>query len=99
MNIVVVEQVSKVVVVNEVQPKIITVNRGLTGEGVPSGGIAGQVLAKLSSSDYDTHWTSSGNGDLLASNNLSDVANVDEARNNLGAINNQESILNALIFG
>lgn len=30
--------------------------RELSGVGVPAGGVAGQVLAKASSSDYDTHW-------------------------------------------
>lgn len=99
MNIVVTEEVSKVIVVNELQPKVVTVNQGLNGQGVPSGGTTGQVLAKLSNSNYDTHWTSNGNGDLLAANNLSDVANTDTARNNLGAITNIESIVNALIFG
>jgi hypothetical protein len=29
---------------------------GLDGEGVPAGGSAGQILAKVSSSDYDTQW-------------------------------------------
>lgn len=99
MNIVVTGEISKVVVVNELQPKIITVNKGLPGQGVPSGGTTGQVLAKISNDNYDTHWTSNGNGDLLAANNLSDVANTDTARNNLGAITNIESIVNALIFG
>lgn len=99
MNIVVTEEVSKVIVINELQPKVVTVNQGLSGQGVPTGGTTGQVLAKLSNSNYDTYWTSNGNGDLLASNNLSDVANVDTSRNNLGAINNSESIINALIFG
>ena len=99
MNIVVTEEVSKVIVINELQPKVVTVNQGLNGQGIPTGGTTGQVLAKLSGSNYDTQWTSNGNGDLLASNNLSDVANVDTSRNNLGAINNSESIINALIFG
>lgn len=92
MNIVVTEEVSKIIVVNQ-GPK------GQSGAGVPAGGSTGQVLAKASNSDYDTHWTASGNGDLLASNNLSDVANTETARNNLGAISNTESIVNSLIFG
>ncbi len=29
---------------------------GKDGEGVPTGGAAGQVLAKKTASDYDTHW-------------------------------------------
>ncbi len=99
MNIVVTEEPSKIIVVNESSPKVITINKGEAGEGIPSGGLLGQVLIKKSNNDYDTEWTNNGNGDLLASNNLSDVANVDTARHNLGAINNSESIVNALIFG
>ena len=30
---------------------------GATGAGVPAGGTAGQVLAKVDSDDYDTQWT------------------------------------------
>ena len=30
--------------------------QGDPGEGVPVGGTAGQVLAKVSSTNYDTHW-------------------------------------------
>ena len=32
---------------------------GPTGPGVPTGGTAGQVLAKLSSTNFDTQWTTS----------------------------------------
>lgn len=31
--------------------------RGLPGQGVPTGGTAGQVLAKASGEDYDTEWS------------------------------------------
>lgn len=41
----------------------------------------------------------SGSGNLLAINNLSDVANIDLSRNNLKAITKEESIINSLIFG
>jgi len=99
MNIVVTEETSKIIVVQEASPRVIVINKGEAGEGVPSGGLTGQVLVKASNANYDTQWTNNGNGDLLAINNLSDVANVDTARNNLGAINNSESIVNALIFG
>jgi hypothetical protein len=30
--------------------------QGLPGIGVPSGGMAGQVLAKIDSANYNTHW-------------------------------------------
>jgi hypothetical protein len=43
-------------------------NTGANGIGVPTGGTSGQVLAKNSSADYDTHWvTSSGGGGGIAS--------------------------------
>lgn len=34
-----------------------TLPRGADGEGVPTGGTAGQVLSKKSGTDYDTEWT------------------------------------------
>ena len=32
-------------------------DQGLTGPGVAAGGSAGQILAKASSTDFDTAWT------------------------------------------
>jgi Cu/Ag efflux protein CusF len=41
--------------------------KGDTGIGIPSGGVAGQVLAKNSNTDYDSHWiTAAGMGDMLS---------------------------------
>lgn len=57
---------------------------GPAGQGVPAGGSSGQVLKKSSGTDYATEWASGGTGDLLASNNLSEV-NATTARTNLGA--------------
>ena len=59
---------------------------GAAGVGVPAGGSTGQVLKKSSGTNYDTEWGAggSGSGDLLASNNLSDLANAGTARTNLG---------------
>lgn len=60
---------------------------GAAGVGVPVGGSTGQVLAKNSATDYDTEWVSaSGVGDLLAANNLSDVASASTALSNLGGV-------------
>ena len=36
--------------------------RGATGQGVPTGGSAGQVLKKASATDYDTEWGDGGGG-------------------------------------
>jgi len=35
---------------------------GANGQGVPTGGTSGQLLAKSSSTDYDTHWIDSSSG-------------------------------------
>ena len=89
------------IVVNKQLSKVIVVNKGADGVGVPLGGTTGQVLTKASNSNYDAQWVNppSPIGVLLSSNNLSDVANVDTARNNIGAISITDSIVNALIFG
>jgi hypothetical protein len=39
-------------------------NTGSNGIGVPTGGTSGQVLAKNSSADYDTHWVTGGGGGI-----------------------------------
>ena len=43
-------------------PKGDTGEAGPAGVGVPSGGSAGQVLAKASGTDYDTHWVNQSGG-------------------------------------
>jgi len=101
-NIVVNRQVSKVIVATVVTPALIVVNKGEkgdSGDGVPVGGTTGQVLTKTSNSDFAVNWQDNPKGDLLASNNLSDVANIDTARENLKAASKIESIVNAFIFG
>ena len=35
---------------------------GTTGQGVPAGGTAGQVLSKIDGTDYNTQWVASGGG-------------------------------------
>ena len=58
---------------------------GAAGEGVPTGGTTGQILAKATGDNYDTEWiTAAGTGDLLAANNLSDLDSAATARTNLG---------------
>lgn len=63
---------------------------GVDGVGVPVGGTAGQVLKKNSATDHDTSWQNEsgggGSGDLLAANNLSDVANAATSLANLGGV-------------
>ena len=56
---------------------------GADGQGVAAGGTTGQVLAKALNTDYDTEWTSVGAGDMLAANNLSDVASAATAFGNI----------------
>lgn len=43
---------------------VVTSLAGIPGVGVPAGGTAGQVLAKVSGADYDTEWASAGAGDV-----------------------------------
>ena len=57
---------------------------GTAGQGVPTGGTTGQTLAKIDGTDHNTQWVSTGAGDLIAANNLSDVASAATARMNLG---------------
>lgn len=53
----------------------VTPFQGVPGEGVPAGGTAGQVLAKIDGTDYNTQWTTpAGGGDVVgpasATNNV-----------------------------
>jgi hypothetical protein len=50
---------------------------GTAGVGVPAGGTANQVLAKIDATDYNTQWVNPSGG----------------------GVTQQQSILNALIFG
>ena len=55
------------------------VMNGETGEGVPSGGTTGQVLAKKSSTDYDAEWvnpSSGGTSDYADLDNKPQIAGV-----------------------
>lgn len=72
------------VTVNDSGTSVTVSATGPAGQGVPAGGSSGQVLSKSSGTDYDTTWTTNGSGDLLATNNLSDLANAGTARSNLG---------------
>jgi|TARA_R100000084_G_scaffold109282_1_gene75399 hypothetical protein len=72
------------VTVNDSGTSVTVAATGPAGIGVPAGGSSGQVLAKASGTNYDTTWATNGTGDLLASNNLSDLANAGTARTNLG---------------
>ena len=88
------------IVINKEVSKVVVVNKGVNGQGVPPGGSTLQFLIKSSNANYDTEWTTlPPAGDMFAANNLSDVADVDTARNNIGAVSNVDSIVNALIFG
>lgn len=59
-------------------------SKGDPGEGLAAGGTTGQVLSKASDDDYDTEWTSAGSGDLVSTNNLSELTSAPTARTNLG---------------
>ena len=51
---------------------------------VPTGGALSQVLAKASATDHDMAWTAVGAGDVISTNNLSDLADADTSLINLG---------------
>ena len=60
--------------------------KGDTGEGVPTGGTTGQVLAKASNTDYDTEWVdqTGGGGDAVwggITGTLSDQTDLQTALN------------------
>lgn len=55
-------------------------------QSIPAGGLTGQVLAKTSASDYATQWQNAGAGDVLSSNNLSDLSDIASARSNLKSV-------------
>lgn len=57
---------------------------GADGVGVPAGGTAGQTLQKIDNTDYNTQWSNAGSGDVIAANNLSDLASSTTALTNLG---------------
>jgi hypothetical protein len=64
---------------------------GVAGAILPVAGTAGQVLAKINSTNFNTEWVSLGSASTLASsallqtaNNLSDLSSSSTARTNLG---------------
>lgn len=57
--------------------------KGDDGGGVPNGGLAGQVLAKLTNSDQSVNWTSAGAGDIVSVNNANDFNSKPDVRKNL----------------
>jgi hypothetical protein len=55
-------------------------SKGDTGFGVPSGGVMGQYLAKVSGNNYDTAWVTPGNRQLFTNDGITTVGNNSTAR-------------------
>ena len=75
MSIIVTGKESEIIVSSEEQKVIVTSSNpvvevsagglpGKNGEGVPTGGSAGQVLAKIDDDDYNTEWIDAGTSSL-----------------------------------
>ena len=53
---------------------------GADGQGVPTGGTTGQILAKTSNTDYDTQWVNSPPADI-SSSSVGQLSDVDTSTN------------------
>lgn len=62
--------------------------QGETGEGVPIGGTAGQVLTKQSNADYDTDWDTPPAAPVTSVNGKTGVVVLDKADIGLGNVDN-----------
>lgn len=58
--------------------------KGNPGEGIPTGGISGQILAKNTNDDYDTHWinlpTTGGGSSITIDNTLTQSGTAADAK-------------------
>lgn len=58
--------------------------KGNPGEGIPTGGISGQILAKNTNDDYDTHWinlpTTEGGSSVTIDNTLTQSGTAADAK-------------------
>ena len=84
---------------------------GPVGPGVPAGGLAGQVLAKIDGSDYNTYWvdqtggggsTGIGNSSILALNvNITSNATVNAGVNgfSVGPVNTANGVVVTITSG
>jgi len=67
----------------------IVVTNGKDGQGVPIGGTAGQVLAKIDDTNYNTHWVTGGGGGAVASvNGQTGIVVLAKADIGLGNVDN-----------
>lgn len=73
---------------------LINSGQGLPGEGVPNGGLDGQVLAKASDSDFDTEWVdqSGGGGAVDSVNGQTGIVVLDKSDIGLGDVDNTSDL-------
>lgn len=79
------------IIIKRTQGKIIIRSsgmRGLPGEGVPTGGVAGQVLTKQSNADYDTDWQESPSAPVQSVNGEVGAVVIDKSDLGLGNVDN-----------
>jgi hypothetical protein len=64
---------------------------GATGAGVPAGGTAGQILAKVDGDNYNTEWITNTGGGASSVAELTDVELTDLANNQILLYNSSNS--------
>ncbi len=62
---------------NPLTGKLDLVNTPLASEGVPAGGDAGQILAKIDGTDYNTEWVTPSRGSGYFSKSGNDITLTD----------------------
>lgn len=84
-------------------PQGVQGEQGIQGVGVPTGGTAGQVLAKASGADYDTEWVNAGGGSgsylpLAGGNMVPDSQNTSTTKQRFATQNRSDDTSQATTY-